>query len=343
MKNKSIVKYTAVFLIFISVILVCIFLKLFEYKIYTSDCRKNINYCSKLENNHYFTDEIVEFGEDKCYEKMYHLMLPKLLVYKVSKNNKPVTIYKASNTFSILHDALISSDALLSWGVGNENQIMFEASVVKKYDTPLYIFDCGMSEDVADKIQKKLKRQNIYLQSECLGTDKYLMFNQKSSNKIHSFAQKLKELNLEDKKVYLKLGIPEPQEYIEDILKHKDNITAISTSVDIWSPKHCLSYIKFFNALDNDFVLISRNIVEKNKDTKFPKIKYLKNRFALHISLLYVNKKFIDSYYLPLNQSNSVTGHAEQILNERPFAPTCVDCTVALFEKIRLFKSRFKK
>ncbi len=313
-----------------------------------------IPYCQIYDNTGYFISESVSYGNYECFEKMYHLLLPKLLVYKAAKNNKPLNdIYKVSNAFSILNDSITASDAILSWGIGEENEVAFEEFLATRYKTPIYLFDCGTEQGTIDRLSTRYKSENknICIQNECIGTDKYLVNGAKSSHKIHTFSQKLKELNLQDKKVYIKLGIPEPQEYIEDILKNKDNITAISVVVDMWSSKHCIDLHKFFDALNNDFVLISRNSITKENPTSknsnsdknmfSPKLKYINAQNAFHYSLLYVNKKYIDSSYLPLNQNNQKTGNAINITINHSFSNLIIDPTVVLFEKIKTLKNKW--
>lgn len=358
MKKKLIITSIIIFLIILLILITAIYysIKIFEYKKYTSKSYKMIPYCQIYDNTGYFISESVSYGNYECFEKMYHLLLPKLLVYKAIKNNKSLNdIYKVSNAFSILDNSIISSDAILSWGIGEENEVAFEEFLATRYKIPIYLFDCGTEQETIDRLSTryKVENKNICIQNECIGTDKYLVNGAKSSHKIHTFSQKLKELNLQDKKVYIKLGIPEPQEYIEDILKNKDNITAISVVVDMWSSKHCIDLLKLFNALNNDFALISRNPISKenssskrinhNMDTIYPKIKYINSKNAFHYSLLYVNKKYIDSSYLPLNQNNQKTGNAINITINHSFSNLIIDPTVVMYEKIKILKNKFKK
>ena len=357
MKKKLIIKS----LIFFSIIIPLLFLiinfslKIFEYKKYTNSCYKYIPYCSIYTNTHYFEDETVDYGNFECFKKMYHLLLPKLLVYKTKRNNKPIwDFYKVSNSFSLSNYAISLSDAVLSWGIGEEWEVKFEEYVSYRYKIPVYLFDCGVKPETLDKLSKKFKAEgkNICIQNECLGCDKYLLYGAKSSKKIHSFSQKLKELNLEDKKVYLKLGIPEPQEYIEDILKHKDNITGISVNVDIWSSKHCLDILKFFNALNNDFILVSRKVITRNavsgnfendKDIVSPNIKYINPKNIFHYSLVYINKNYIDSAYLPLIQNNANTGYNINLTRNKLLPYSSIDSIVVFFEKIKALKNKRSK
>ena len=355
MKKKNIKNFTITTILFLIIILLAFFISSFFYLNELKESKKDIQKCYFHDTNTYSVNEAFHPGNDGCYEKMLKLLYPRLLVHKVKHKNKPSEIINPDSLFFIDKSALEKSDAILSYGIGNMDENTFEIKIIKITQKPIYAFDCGLTDEEMKTFNKLA--DNMRFIDECIGTDKYLMYGQTSSGKIHTFGQKLKELNLTDKKIYLKLGIPEPHLYIDDILKYKDNITGISVVVDFWSPKYIIDSINLLNKLEKDFVLVSCYYfyIYDNDffDTLFKKnhtncynysfnYKILNHFNLLHhpVSILLINKNLIEKDSIYWNQNNNP---AKKIRNNfKTPIKGFSGFQIVLFEKLKNYKKELK-
>jgi len=259
---------------------------------YQKEIEKQISYCRK-------NPDIDYRKQDSCFCKMYNLLLPRLIIYKAYNNFKPLKLLiETWNPYIVPEIALEKADAIIGYGAGYE--IQFEDHFSMLYDKPAYAFDCGVQG-------VKFNSKKCHFESECIGTDEFILHEkgQVSSGKMHSFENKLKQLNLTDKKVYLKMDIAGAEsEVIPDILKFKDNITGISLVIHYKSSKDIIEDTKILKMLERDFVLIARNNhhVETYINTN---CKYCDYKIAKAITLSYINKNLVDFKYIPFNQNNN--------------------------------------
>ena len=331
-------KVIVLVLVFIFILpFVILFIKLQEFHKLTKEARPYVSYCRKKYEYTKVAPIYFIFGNDGCYEKMFQLLLPEILVYDVKYKEKALNINRVTD-FYLLSDKIIAdSDAILSWGIGED--IDFEKYISENFSVPIYAFDCGITDNEIKKYYNEINSTSINIQRECIGSDKYIGYNNKnkqtSSGKVHTFGQKLKELNLEDKKVSLKLGIPEVYRYIDDILKYKDNILSISMGANLYSPLFVSDLVEVANKLENrGFVLVSRHHTKNIEDMKKINIKYFNSMTDVRISLVYVNKNILDSYYMPLDQRNNILN----LVNLPKFPMNTIDPIVVIYKKLRDLK-----
>ncbi|MCR5261614.1 MAG: hypothetical protein K6C94_07220 [Candidatus Gastranaerophilales bacterium] len=240
--------------------------------------------------------------EDKnsCFCKMYNLLLPRLLVYKTFADGKPVKLLRVSwDSYITPITAIENSDAVITYGILTD--ILYEDNLSQLYKKPLYTYDCGVTS-----IDGLTKGYNPYITfgSECIGTDKFILtqFGQKSSKKVHSLGQKLKELKLEDKKIYLKMDIAGAEiDVLPDIPNYADNLTGMSIVIRAVDTDRLIAFDKILQAFDKDFVLVARNAIRAESYSGC-KCRYFGEDISTVLSLTYINKNLIDKKYLPLKQ-----------------------------------------
>ena len=322
-------KITILMLIFISAIyLVNLSVELHKFHKLTKEAQSYISYCS--EKYKYTKIPPIKYspGNDGCYEKMYQLLLPELLIYKAKYKGKPLDIHCIAQMYPVPYQVIKDSDVILSWGLGDYDDIEFENNVLRLYKIPVYAFDCGITDKDVKRYYNKIGSKNLHIQRECLNSDKYIdITHQISSKKIHSFGQKIEELNLKNKKISLKLGIPEVCEYIDDILKYKN----------LFSPLFIVDNTTLTKKLNKDFILVSRHHSENIPKIEKRKIKYFNSMTDKKITLVYVNKNILDNYYMPINQEDKIS---KQIYNTK-LPKNKIDSIVVLYKKFKDIKHKF--
>lgn len=276
------------------------------------------NYLMKDECNSSEYTEKQRIKEPKgCYNRMYSLLLPELLIYNVKfKDNRKVEFYAIDSDSSYLvpHFVTKDSDALIGYGVGQTCH--FEDNFAKFFQKRTYAFDCA---------HNSVPCINAQFEPECIATDKYMLKDpndywvrkrgeQISSGKIHYFKDKLKQLKLSDKKVYLKMDIAGAEdEALPEILENSDNIVAISVIMHIDNAKNLVDKIETLKLLNEKFFLVTRRDIAipevdetiKKRHRKFIPLKYMKGIVDTRLSLTYINKNLVDKYYIPLNQDSN--------------------------------------
>lgn len=298
MKKKSTKIFAAITILLLIIVLLTFFISSFFYLYELEQSKKDIPKCYFQDTTIYSINETFNPGNNGCYEKMLKLLYPKILVHKVKYKNEQLDVINIGILFFLDELAFKNSDAVFSYGIGpNQDDNTFELQIAKKTKKPIYAFDCGLT---AKEIKEYNQiSNNLHYFDECIGSDNYLMYNKKSSGKIHTLGQKLKELNLTNKKVYLKLGIPEPHLYVDDILKYKDNITGISVVIDFWSPKYIIDSTNFLRKLEKDFVLVSTYYF------CIYDISFYKNFLIPSASITLINKNLIEKDSIYWNQKNN--------------------------------------
>ena len=320
MRIKIILILMSIMLVFISFIL----FRLIKYHFYVKDNFSCLNYCQSYDKKIYSIDEQTAPDND-CFMKMYSLILPKLLLYRAKLDGNKINYLQLSNEYVVPKEIMDKVHSIISYGLGKE--MNFEYNVSMFYRKKTYIYDCGM--DKPDR-----KNPYIFFGSECIVTDNYLMYNQKSSKKIHSFGEKLKELNLTNKLIYLKIGIPENAEVIEDILKCKKNIAGFSIVVDFWSSRYITDTMKMLDLINKDFILVSRNVLDS--ENNIYKIPNTKGVWTSHLSLTFINKSLVDEYSINFNQSNYENGYGKKYKeNFDVYKYSSIDYIVVIYEKLK--------
>ncbi len=191
--------------------------------------------------------------------------------------------------------ALKTADVLLGYGIATDQS--FEEEFSSKYNKRSYGFDCGLSG--VSSTSKLFTFVN-----ECIGTDKFLYTRNSSSQKITSFSTQLKNLNLTDKKIFIKMDI-EGAEYeaFDDIHKHHANITGIVLELHVYNTEILDKAITLLRELDKNFVLI--HVHGNNAASKFS---FMTNnssgRIPKVVELSYIHKSLVTTYKLSSDQKH---------------------------------------
>lgn len=239
--------------------------------------------------------------DDKVYFPFLKL-IPHFIVYKAFVDHKPLKFIRlgldASSHYFVPYYALEKSEAVIGYGIWQD--IEFENTFSEKYNKPSYAFDCGIS-----KSPKKNMSPLCHFEPECLGTDKCVLPWQTSTKKVHTFPEKLKQLNLEKKPIYVRFdtGAESIPHILDDVLANSDYITGMNIVVHCDDGKTTVLVEKILSDIEKNFILVSRN-THHGHGLKF-QVPNTKHYFGMGMSLTYVNRNLVDSYHIKLNQDSN--------------------------------------
>jgi len=295
---------------------------------YIDICKEKIeNYSDSIEPakdlNNEFTGVIND--PESCYCKMYTRILPRLLVYKVKHNNKELEFIRPSRgTYIVPTIMLEKADAFISYG--KTDNIDFEYVISELYKKNLYLYDCNLRE---------INQKNKYL----FFKNEYIELNNYSS-RINTFGEILKELKLENKKIFLKMDIKEADlDKIQDIVKYHENLTGMSFMVRFYDSDNIIKYEKLLREIEKNFILIVRNELP---DKKYCNCNYKNQNLALTISLTYINKEYADEKYIPFKQSYNEKRNYKQLYKLGNYIPKFeINWILILSEKIKLLFEKY--
>lgn len=198
--------------------------------------------------------------------------------------------------------AIKNTDALMSYGIADD--ISFEIDIIKKYNIGVYAFDCGIEK-------APLKNDSLFFFPECIASDAFIYEAQKSSMAISSYNSQVKKLNLENKKIFIKMDIEgaeyESFEGIPDTLFN--NIQGITLEVHLQDREQRPKASRLFNTLNKHFVLLH---VHGNNNGKY--FRCIGRKIPQFIELTYINSRYVRSkciskekFPTPLDRPNEVT------------------------------------
>ncbi|MDP5370014.1 MAG: hypothetical protein NWR39_00350, partial [Pseudomonadota bacterium] len=147
----------------------------------------------------------------------------KLKVYTVYDQNGLIQLIRhgrpSDGGYVVPKVAFEKADVLLGYGIADD--ISFEESFSALYQKPSFGFDCGVTN-----IQ--INNNLCTFIPECIENDGNVYAHQKSSGKVSTFSAQLKRLQIENKKLFIKMDI-EGAEFaaFEGIQDSFANITGI--------------------------------------------------------------------------------------------------------------------
>jgi hypothetical protein len=226
-------------------------------------------------------------------------IIKQLIVHDAYDENGPLELYRHGREYDggyiVATKALKDADVLLGYGINDDNS--FEDQFSLKYNKPSFGFDCGIQGiDSESKLFTLVK--------ECIASDSFLYNKSSSNNNITSFDQQIKNLNLQGKKLFIKMDI-EGAEYdaFQGIMKHLNNITGIALEIHFSGLTISEKALDLLKLLNKDFVLIhvhgnnccvSSGFTTSNSIGKIPGV----------IELSYINKKLVQGFKISANQSH---------------------------------------
>lgn len=224
------------------------------------------------------------------YNRMFELLLPKMLIHKVKIESKTNELLRLDWSEKLASDyAIKNSDALISYGVGYNNT--FENTYIENFKKPVYAFDCGISVPPS-------ANEGFNFYSECIATDAFITKypNQIPSGKIHTYKEMLNSLNLADKKVFIQMDISGAENAaIPQILDASDNITGIIITFYLHDSQKIIETIPILDKLNEKFILVSRFASPGITCPVEIKSKYYNGNPCNYLFVLsYINKNLID-------------------------------------------------
>ena len=290
----------------------CVCIKIGLYMNEQRSAYKDIKKC--YDSNAKYIMETKELNDPLgCYPKMFNLVLPYLLTYKVKlKNNVPLNyVYiDKDSTYYIPEFAIESAAALIGYGVGRTCK--FEDNYVELFKKPVYAYDCGNLTNICAK---------AHFEPQCVGTGENALTYRSAKdfdhtkvkdNQIHEYGDKIKELGLENKQVLLKLNIVGAEDKVMDgILRYSDNIPVILLYIHYKNPKMMINKLKTLKTLNEKYYLVARKnvpvkgVVLEIKPPLFSN-KYVEGYYSRNVTLTYINKNLVEKAYLPFDQNDNV-------------------------------------
>ncbi len=189
---------------------------------------------------------------------------------------------------------LEKSDVLVSYGIADD--IAFESDFSKKYNKESFCFDGGVQS-----IDTGSPKCHFF--SECIGNDKFLYKEQRSSGKISSYSEHIKRFYLQNKKIILKMDIEGAEfDVFSDILQHSENITGIVLEVHFAENDQVLKAYNLLRAINKKFLLV--HVHGNNYCQEIFKVGNARNKVPRVLELTYINRNLLDGYKISANQKH---------------------------------------
>lgn len=253
-----------------------------------------IGYFHRQNENKNMIEYCSQNNTDECFTRMFELLLPKMLIHNAWIDGVEIDLVKLDYTSRVdSANALHKAENLIGYGVFKD--VVYETEYSRLFNNYSYAFDCGVTDfDTGDKLCK--------FYSECIASDEFLITNQLSSGKVHTLEQKLKELNLWDKKVFVKMDVAEADTIaLPEIIKNADKITGFNIGLHVRTPKSLIEKINLLDEINEKFVLVSRNtlFLDNSTNERIIHSKYYKemiNHGVFYLS--FINKDMVDKYVI---------------------------------------------
>lgn len=251
-----------------------------------------IGYFHRQNENKAMIEYCSQNDTEECYIRMFELLLPKMLIHNAWIDGVEIDLVKLDHTSRVdSANALHKAENLIGYGVFQE--VMYEVEYSRLFNRYSYAFDCGITDfDTGDNLCK--------FSSECIASDNFLIANQLSSGKVHTLEQKLKELDLWDKKVFVKMDVAEADTIaLPEIIKNSDKITGFNIGLHVRTPKALIEKMSLLDEINEKFVLVARNtlFLSNSKCGRIIYSKYYKGMINDGVFYLsFVNKDMLDKY-----------------------------------------------
>lgn len=220
----------------------------------------------------------------------------KLKVYTVYDQNGLIQLIRhgrpGDGGYVVPKVAFEKADVLLGYGIADD--ISFEESFSALYQKPSFGFDCGVTN-----IQ--INNNLCTFIPECIENDGNVYTHQKSSGKVSTFSAQLKRLQIENKKLFIKMDI-EGAEFaaFEGIQGFFSNITGIVLEVHFTKDNQIILVNRLLEKLLKDFYLV--HVHANNCALSLFKTKYSNGEISRILELSFINKNLVVNAVLSENQ-----------------------------------------
>lgn len=196
--------------------------------------------------------------------------------------------FDSTKKYYVPQTPIDKTDVLISYGI--ESTACFEEVFAELYSKPAFGFDCGI-----DKYPTRTKRFKFI--PKCLGTDKFVPYCQDSTKNIDtSFEKELKDINVFNKKIFIKMNMAGAIYYvIDDVLKQEKNITGLTCRMQVETFKQYIQSLIFLHKMRKNFKLV---YISADGDAK--------QTIPFLYCLTFVNKNLITDSQKSKIQSESV-------------------------------------
>jgi len=308
--------------------------------IYRNDIKNNSNFVNKCAENSQSYDYIIRYSDknnipiravndcNSCYCKMYDMLIPKLLIYKVWSDNKPLNFIKfiTFNNYVISPITVKNADIIISVN-HNISNINFEKNLFDVFQKPLYIFEyvensINPGKQIIQVAKIKKSDKNDIIISE------YKTYT--------NYEQIINKLKLTDKKIFFKFDLnSDIANILNEIFLNSENITGFVIKAGFYDSYSLTEYAYLLNNIEKNFVLVHRtgshffSIVDS-------KCKYSEKNIPIPMYLTFINKKLISKKYLPVKQDySSDTSYKEPYNSYHIIPKMTINWRIILYEKIK--------
>ena len=196
--------------------------------------------------------------------------------------------------YVVADKAMRKADALLGFGIADDSS--FEEEFATRFYKPAYGFDCG--------VHKPASKNRLYtFINECVGSDQNIYQMQNSNGKVSSLEEHIKALNLQQKRLFIKMDI-EGAEFaaLQDIGKLQHNITGIALELHAFSKGERKKAVQLLAELRKYFVLV--NVHGNNWCLDFMRTDNVVGKVPLALELSFINKNLLTDYRLAPDHSH---------------------------------------
>lgn len=184
--------------------------------------------------------------------------------------------------YVIPNKSIDNADVLLGYGISDD--ISFEEEFSSKFHKKSFGFDCSITTiETNNNLVKFIP--------ECLGTSDYS--DHKISTNISTFKEQLQKLDLENKKIFIKMDIEGAEyEVFSDILNDTRNITGIAMELHLntWT-NNFEKAISLLSAINQHFYLV--NVHGNNCSEETFEAKNVEGGVSRLLQLTYINKNLV--------------------------------------------------
>lgn len=248
-------------------------------------------------------------AQNEIVQQALEDLVLKLKVYTVYDQNGLIQLIRhgrpSDGGYVVPKVAFEKADVLLGYGIADD--ISFEESFSALYQKPSFGFDCGVTN-----IQ--INNNLCTFIPECIENDGNVYAHQKSSGKVSTFSAQLKRLQIENKKLFIKMDI-EGAEFaaFEGIQDSFANITGIVLEIHFAHDNQVFLANKLLEKLLKDFYLV--HLHANNCSLVTFQTKYSKGNMPRVVELTFINKNLVthaalvesQTYPLPIDMENCPT------------------------------------